>query len=711
MYTAIRGSSTHAQSTSQICSKIHSSAVNLKQTGKGSSRTRLAKNLKPGAWARDYEEQRKGSYFDRASAPHQDANLLKKFERPSHPPRLARVERPDKSRPPRERIFSKSPVQESSSFVSAMEAQPAVLQHRKNPFQTLLDDPQESEFYHPPSPVSISPLSEQEKPLVLPRTTTPTTFSSPPLLPGFIPAISQMLGDDAKPTPIQSLSIKWLIEESGLDLSKSEWKQFLLASETGSGKSLAYLLPLLQKLKLDEQNGTFVRRSNPKRALNPRAIVLAPTHELARQLSSFAKALTHDVKLKISCVSQRNTPSTTKSNVTAKKLSEQLDAFVDGTGDLGELDLKKDTQAVDVLFGTPVKVMELIRGRGWDEVEGELKPDEEGKMPKLRRGRDKMPGGRGWKGEPKMGLENVEWVIVDEADVLFDPDFQEVTRTLLSDISAARGKPVEVTPNVLSSPPASSSSSAQIINYPFNFILTSATIPKNLATYLDNHHPNLVRLTSPRVHHLPKTLKTEYVPWSGGNKYADIERRVREVWASDAAAHGMLDPDTPVTLSKVLIFCNKSLKVMELATYLGEKGIRCVALTSNSEQRKRGSNKHLEGFLRPVQINPDPERAPEKAKESKSNEEEMALRDPKITPHVMITTSLLSRGLDFSPDLGHVFIVDEPRNMVDFLHRAGRSGRAGHKGKVVIFSKMKGRGSQRSREVKEKLKEFTQGKI
>lgn len=166
----------------------------------------------------------------------------------------------------------------------------------------------------------------------------------------------------------------------------------------------------------------------------------------------------------------------------------------------------------------------------------------------------------------------------------------------------------------------------------------------------------------------------------------------------------MIEPDSPPTLSKILVFCNKSAKVEELASFLEEKGIKCIALTSTSEQRKRGSNKHLEGFLRPVQINPDPLRA---SKDKKKKEvDEAVARDPKVTPHVMITTSLLSRGLDFAPELEHVFIVDEPRNMVDFLHRAGRSGRAGKKGKVVIFTKMKGRGSARSRGVKELVKQL-----
>ena len=65
------------------------------------------------------------------------------------------------------------------------------------------------------------------------------------------------------------------------------------------------------------------------------------------------------------------------------------------------------------------------------------------------------------------------------------------------------------------------------------------------------------------------------------------------------------------------------------------------------------------------------------------------MTDVKDSPHVMITISLLSRGLDFSPSIQHVFIVNEPRNMIDFLHRAGGSGRAGKRGKAFLFGKMK----------------------
>jgi ATP-dependent RNA helicase MRH4, mitochondrial len=266
---------------------------------------------------------------------------------------------------------------------------------------------------------------------------------------------------------------------------------------------------------------------------------------------------------------------------------------------------------------------------------------------------------------------------------ILDPDFQETTRALLADISSARGHLMSVLPSTELStvnPQLSTPATPQPINYPFNLLLTSATIPNSLNLYLEKHHPSLIRLASPRLHHLPKTLQTEYVNWTGGNKLADVERRIRRVWAEDSADAAL------TSLSKILIFCNKNTKVIEMSEYLTEKGIKNVAMTSQSEHRGRGSNKHLAGFLR--------------KDDDQVTQPSMNVKD---SPHVMITTSLLSRGLDFSPSIKHVFIVDEPRNMIDFLHRAGRSGRAGQRGKVVMFGKMTGRGSSKAKDARKRV--------
>ena len=51
---------------------------------------------------------------------------------------------------------------------------------------------------------------------------------------------------------------------------------------------------------------------------------------------------------------------------------------------------------------------------------------------------------------------------------------------------------------------------------------------------------------------------------------------------------------------------------------------------------------------------------------------------------VLITTDLLARGIDF-PKVKLVINYDIPTSMVTYVHRVGRSGRAGYKGRAVTF--------------------------
>lgn len=248
----------------------------------------------------------------------------------------------------------------------------------------------------------------------------------------------------------------------------------------------------------------------------------------------------------------------------------------------------------------------------------------------------------------------------------------------------------------------------------------------------------MTRLASPNVHRLPKALRTEYVQWTGGNRNRDIEGRIRRVWAEDSLRRPSGDGGGNGgwgELSKVLVFCNKRSKVQELAGYLEEKGIRCVGVTGQGVVgspsggdgkdgeggRRWGSNHHLDGFLRVRKRLGAPAPATQLPATTSPTQNQIQTvshtptpkiqpsKDPKKTPHVLITTSLLSRGLDFAPEIKHVFIVDEPRNMLDFLHRAGRSARMGsggggrEKGTVVVFGKMEGRGSGRAKEVRKSV--------
>lgn len=88
------------------------------------------------------------------------------------------------------------------------------------------------------------------------------------------------------PTPVQGMVIPKLLKEPPESLA------FL--SATGSGKSLAYLLPLLQMTKSQE---LFSNNTRERRSKRPSIIILAPTRELALQIGAVTKQLCHHIKL------------------------------------------------------------------------------------------------------------------------------------------------------------------------------------------------------------------------------------------------------------------------------------------------------------------------------------------------------------------------------------------------------------------------------
>lgn len=50
--------------------------------------------------------------------------------------------------------------------------------------------------------------------------------------------------------------------------------------------------------------------------------------------------------------------------------------------------------------------------------------------------------------------------------------------------------------------------------------------------------------------------------------------------------------------------------------------------------------------------------------------------------NILVSTDVASRGLDFSK-IDHVIMFDFPSNLIDYIHRAGRTGRMGSKGSVT----------------------------
>ena len=98
----------------------------------------------------------------------------------------------------------------------------------------------------------------------------------------------------------------------------------LLCAETGSGKTLSFLLPLAQRIKTDELALGITTR--PRR---PRALVLVPTRELGQQILAVAKDLSRAARF--SCAGIFGGASVAEQ---ARRLSMPIDLVIGTPGRL-----------------------------------------------------------------------------------------------------------------------------------------------------------------------------------------------------------------------------------------------------------------------------------------------------------------------------------------------------------------------------------------
>lgn len=134
-------------------------------------------------------------------------------------------------------------------------------------------------------------------------------------------------------------------------------KSVIVLSETGSGKTLSYAIPIASRLKQKEDEG----RKNTLRGA-PFALIIAPTRELASQIHGVFKGISHHLKLRVRDLTGGDThakmksvasgsyeiliatPSRIKSAIKKKELSfNQLQfAIFDEADQLFDMGFKKD---------------------------------------------------------------------------------------------------------------------------------------------------------------------------------------------------------------------------------------------------------------------------------------------------------------------------------------------------------------------------------
>ena len=102
---------------------------------------------------------------------------------------------------------------------------------------------------------------------------------------------------------------------------------------------------------------------------------------------------------------------------------------------------------------------------------------------------------------------------------------------------------------------------------------------------------------------------------------------------------------------RTLVFCKMKRGVDHLARDLEGRGVRVGALHGDMDQRRR--DREVERF-----------------------------REGSLD--ILIATNVAARGLDI-PEITHVVNFDVPQNAEEYVHRIGRTGRAGRDGKAITF--------------------------
>lgn len=162
-------------------------------------------------------------------------------------------------------------------------------------------------------------------------------------------------------------------------------------------------------------------------------------------------------------------------------------------------------------------------------------------------------------------------------------------------------------------------------------LLFSATMPPEIQKLAEKFlkNPKTVRVDPPAS---PAETVAQHVVWVDG----------RDKRSALRALLGQED------VKNAFIFCNRKVEVAALARYLKEKGFAAAPMHGDMIQSAR--NKTLQEF-----------------------------KDDVVS--IMVCSDVAARGLDVK-GVSHVFNFDVPFNADDYIHRIGRTGRAGMTGRA-----------------------------
>lgn len=347
------------------------------------------------------------------------------------------------------------------------------------------------------------------------------------------------------PTAIQKIVIPYILDKRGI----------LFRSQTGTGKTFAYLIPVLQN----------IINSNT-RTSGCRALIISPTLELCSQIKNEIDFLLDGLEI--------------DGRPACEKLSPQL---ISGSGNI-------DRQIEGIRKNKPAVISANM-----------------GRLSQLLRMK-------------KIKLDNVEYLIFDEADRIIAEEYSGEAEELLKNISPDAVK-----------------------------IGCSATLPQKIRLSLSALLGTEIILESDEQ----EILRDSILHWA--------------LWAEDRdkinTLRSFLSAARP---KKALVFSDRAASIEEIVSKLNHHKYNSAGLYSGMDKNKRKN----------------------------------ALRDFRSgkTP-ILAASDLAARGLDIE-NITHIITMSVSEDSDVYIHRAGRSARAGKKGVMVSIGNEKELRSLRSIEKK-----------
>ncbi|KAI1762508.1 P-loop containing nucleoside triphosphate hydrolase protein [Hypoxylon sp. FL1150] len=261
-------------------------------------------------------------------------------------------------------------------------------------------------------------------------------------------------------------------------------------------------------------------------------------------------------------------------------------------------------------------------------------------------------------------LSRVSHLVIDEADSLFDRSFSPITTSILD-----RALP----------------SMKQLV-------LCSATIPKRLDNYMRSQFPDMVRLTTPNLHAIPRRVILGVIdvskhPYRNNKNLACLDA----IYSISKEPSRQVNPGD-VDVKRIMVFVNEREQTQEVADYLATNGVKAIALHRDTPEKRQ--SEMLNSFTASEPMTASLENQPDSSPASPP-------RRRRILPNaqVIVATDLASRGID-TLGVRHVILYDVPHTTIDFIHRLGRAGRMGRRGRGIVLA-----GSQDHRDIIAEVRE------